>query len=345
MPDLTLITVIILILVALSFDFVNGFHDAANSIATVVSTRVLTPIQGVVWAAVFNFVAAFTFGTAVAQTIGGGLIDVQRIDNLVIFAGLIGAVAWDLITWRFGLPTSSSHALIGGYAGAAIVKAGFNVIIAAGWTKTLAFIVIAPLMGWLLATIIIGALFWILRKQTPGSVDHFFRRGQLVSAALYSLGHGTNDAQKTMGIIATVLFTVPAYRYLVVNPEGKLFIPFWIVLMAHAAIALGTLSGGWRIVHTVGTKITKLVPMGGFAAEFSGALTIFASSHFGIPVSTTHVITGAIVGVGSIRSRHKVRWGVAGQIVWAWLLTIPAAGGMAALAYFILSNVLKLFVK
>ncbi len=345
MPDLTLITVIVIILVALSFDFVNGFHDAANSIATVVSTRVLTPIQGVVWAAVFNFIAAFTFGTAVAQTIGNGLIDVTRIDNTVVFYGQFGAVVWDLITWRIGLPTSSSHALIGGYAGAAIVKAGFSVIIAAGWTKTLVFIVIAPLMGWLLATIIITALFWLLRKQTPPSVDHFFRRGQLVSAALYSLGHGTNDAQKTMGIIATVLFTVPAYRYLVVNPQGKLFIPFWIVLMAHAAIALGTLSGGWRIVHTVGTKITKLVPMGGFAAEFSGALTIFASSHFGIPVSTTHVITGAIVGVGSVRSPRKVRWGVAGQIVWAWLLTIPAAGAMAALTYFILSNALRLFIK
>ncbi len=345
MPDLTLITVIIIILVALSFDFVNGFHDAANSIATVVSTRVLTPIQGVVWAAVFNFIAAFTFGTAVAQTIGNGLIDVTRVDNLVIFSGLVGAVAWDLITWRIGLPTSSSHALIGGYAGAAIVKAGFSVIIAAGWTKTLVFIVVAPAMGWLLATILITVMFWVLRRQTPASVDHFFRRGQLVSAALYSLGHGTNDAQKTMGIIAGVLFTVPAYRYLVLNADGKLFIPFWIVLMAHAAIALGTLSGGWRIVHTVGTKITKLVPMGGFAAEFSGALTIFASSHFGVPVSTTHVITGAIVGVGSVRRRRAVRWGVAGQIVWAWLLTIPAAAGMAALTYFILSNVLRLFVK
>ncbi len=345
MLDLTLISVIVIILVALSFDFVNGFHDAANSIATVVSTRVLTPVQGVVWAAVFNFVAVFAFGTAVAQTIGSGLIDVTRVDNLVIFAGLIGAIGWDLITWRFGLPTSSSHALIGGYAGAAIVKAGFSVIIPAGWTKTLAFIVIAPLMGWLLATVIITALFWILRKQTPASVDHFFRRGQLVSAALYSLGHGTNDAQKTMGIIAGLLFTVPAYQHMVLNPEGKLFIPLWIVGIAGAAIALGTLSGGWRIVHTVGTKITKLVPMGGFAAEFSGALTIFVSSHFGIPVSTTHVITGAIVGVGSVRNRRKVRWGVAGQIVWAWVLTIPAAGGIAALSYFILSNVMRVFVK
>ncbi len=345
MPDLTLIIVIIIILVALSFDFVNGFHDAANSIATVVSTRVLTPIQGVVWAAVFNFVAAFTFGTAVAQTIGSGLVDVTKIDNLVIFSGLVGAVTWDLITWRVGLPTSSSHALIGGYGGAAVVKAGFDVIVTAGWVKTLAFLVIAPALGWLLATILITLLYWILRKQTPASIDHFFRRGQLVSAALYSLGHGTNDAQKTMGIIAGVLFTVPAYRYLVVNPEGKIFIPFWIVLMAHAAIALGTLSGGWRIVHTVGTKITKLVPMGGFAAEFSGALTIFASSHFGIPVSTTHVITGAIVGVGSARRRRAVRWGVAGQIVWAWILTIPAAGAMAAATYFILSHILPLFIK
>lgn len=334
MPDLTLLTIIFIIGLALAFDFVNGFHDAANSIATVVSTRVLTPLQGVIWAAVFNFIAAFTFGTAVAKTIGSGLIDVKQVDNTVILAGLLGAIIWDLYTWRVGLPTSSSHALIGGYAGAAIAKAGMGVIIAEGWTKTLAFILIAPLLGYLLATAFIIAIFWIFHKQSPASVDHIFRRGQLVSAALYSLGHGTNDAQKTMGVIAGVLFTVPAYRDLVTDPSGKLFIPFWIVLMAHAAISLGTLSGGWRIVHTMGTKITKLVPMGGFAAETAGAITLFAASELGIPVSTTHTITGAIVGVGSVRRLRAVRWGVAGRIVWAWVLTIPASALIAAIFYF-----------
>ena len=338
----TLAFVILIIGVALAFDFVNGFHDAANSIATVVSTRVLTPLQGVAWAAFFNFVAAFTFGTAVAETIGSGLIDVNKVDNEVIFCGLIGAVVWDLITWRLGLPTSSSHALIGGYAGAAIVKAGWTILIVKGWVKTISFIIIAPLMGWIFATVFIVALYWIFRKQSPTSVDHLFRRGQLVSAGLYSLGHGTNDAQKTMGIIAGVLFTVPAYRHLVTNAAGHLAIPFWIVLMAHAAIAMGTLSGGWRIVHTMGTKITKLQPLGGFAAETSGALTIFSASLLGIPVSTTHVITGAIVGVGSIRGARAVRWGVAGSIVWAWLLTIPAAGIIASSLYFVVTTIQRL---
>lgn len=337
MPDLTLIAIILIIGLALAFDFVNGFHDAANSIATVVSTRVLTPLQGVAWAAFFNFVAAFTFGTAVAHTIGAGLIDVNQVDNWVIFSGLVGAVVWDLFTWRIALPTSSSHALIGGYAGAAILKAGFDVLIVNGWVKTLAFIIISPFLGWLLGSVFITIVMWIFRNHTPASVDHIFRRGQLISAGLYSLGHGTNDAQKTMGIIAGVLFTVPAYRHLVSGPNGEMTIPFWIVLMAHTAIALGTLSGGWRIVHTVGTKITKLVPMGGFAAETAGAVTLFTSSALGVPVSTTHTITGAIVGVGSIRSRRAVRWGVAGQIVWAWLLTIPAAGAISALVYLFLS--------
>jgi len=339
MPDWTLISVISIIGIALIFDFVNGFHDAANSIATVVSTRVLTPLQGVIWAAVFNFIAAFTFGTAVAETIGGGLIDVNQVDNLVIFCGLFGAVVWDLITWRIALPTSSSHALVGGYAGAAIVKAGFDVLIVSGWIKTLAFIIIAPLLGYILGTVFMTIIFWLFRKKSPSSVDSIFRRGQLISAGLYSLGHGTNDAQKTMGIIAGVLFTVPAYRHLVADANGELSIPFWIVLMAHAAIALGTLSGGWRIVHTMGSKITKLVPMGGFAAETAGAVTLFTSSTLGIPVSTTHTITGAIVGVGSMRNRRSVRWGVAGRIVWAWILTIPISGGIAALLYFLLSMV------
>lgn len=333
MPDPTLILIIFIIGLALAFDFVNGFHDAANSIATVVSTRVLTPLQGVVWAAVFNFIAAFTFGTAVAKTMGSGMIDINHVDNWVILSGLVGAIVWDLITWWLGLPTSSSHALIGGYAGAAILKAGFHVIIIEGWIKTLAFIVVAPFLGWALGSLFIVVVYFICQKRSPAGVDKVFRRGQLLSAGLYSLGHGTNDAQKTMGIIAGVLFTVPAYRSLVSDASGQLMIPFWVVLMAHAAIALGTLSGGWRIVHTVGSKITKLVPMGGFAAETAGAVTLFTSSVMGIPVSTTHVITGAIVGVGSLRNKRAVRWGVAGRIVWAWLLTIPAAGLVAAGVY------------
>jgi PiT family inorganic phosphate transporter len=333
MHDATLLFTILIIGVALSFDFVNGFHDAANSIATVVSTRVLTPLQGVAWAAFFNFLAAFTFGTAVAHTIGAGLVNVNQVDNTVIFAGLIGAVIWDLITWRLGMPTSSSHALIGGYAGAAILKSGLNVLILSGWLKTAAFIIIAPLLGWIFGTLFVTILYRLFQHRTPRSVDRLFRRGQLFSAALYSLGHGTNDAQKTMGIIAGALFTVPAYRHLVSDAAGNLTIPFWIILMAHAAIALGTLSGGWRIVHTVGSKITKLNPISGFAAETAGALTIFSSSALGIPVSTTHVITGAIVGVGSVHGKRAVRWGVAGNIVWAWLLTIPAAALMSGVVY------------
>jgi inorganic phosphate transporter, PiT family len=343
MPDPTLMLVILIIAIALIFDFVNGFHDAANSIATVVSTRVLKPFQGVVWAAFFNFVAAFAFGTAVAKTIGSGLIDVTRVDSFVILGGLIGAVSWDLITWRLGLPTSSSHALIGGYAGAAILKAGFNVIIISGWVKTIAFIIIAPLLGWIMGTVFMTLIYWVCHRQTPTRIDRIFRRGQLISAALYSLGHGTNDAQKTMGIIAGVLFTVPAYRSLVSDGSGNLTIPFWIVLMAGTAIALGTISGGWRIVHTVGSKITKLKPVGGFAAETAGAITIFTSSWLGIPVSTTHVITGAIVGVGSVHGRRAVNWGVATSIVWAWLLTIPAAALIAAGAYELILLVQHIF--
>jgi PiT family inorganic phosphate transporter len=343
MVDWTLIFAIFIIGTALAFDFVNGFHDAANSIATVVSTRVLTPLQGVAWAALFNFVAAFTFGTAVAKTIGDGLVDVNKVDNLVLLTGLIGAIAWDLITWRLGLPTSSSHALIGGYAGAAISKAGWSVLIVSGWVKTLSFIVVAPFLGWLLGSIFMVAILWLFRKWTPASTDHLFRRGQLVSAALYSLGHGTNDAQKTMGIIAGVLFTAPNLRYLVVDATGHLTIPFWIVLMAHAAIATGTLSGGWRIVHTMGSKITKLIPIGGFAAETAGAVTIFAASALGIPVSTTHTIAGAIVGIGSIRSKRSVHWGVAGRIVWAWILTIPAAAIITGAAYLIITTAQRLF--
>jgi PiT family inorganic phosphate transporter len=337
MPDAALISVVVIIALALAFDFVNGFHDAANSIATVVSTRVLTPLQGVAWAAFFNFVAAFAFGTAVAETMGAGLIDVNQVDTLVIFCGLVGAITWDLITWYVGLPVSSSHALMGGYAGAAIVKAGFDVLILSGWVKTLSFIVIAPVLGWALGSLFMILIFWLFRDRTPGIVDSIFRRGQLVSAALYSLGHGGNDAQKTMGIIAGVLYTVPQYQHLVTDASGELIIPMWIVLMAHAAIATGTLSGGWRIIHTMGSRITRLVPMGGFAAETAGAITLFTSTGLGIPVSTTQTITGAIIGVGSVRRRRAVRWSVAGQIVWAWVLTIPASAVIAAVVYLLLS--------
>jgi PiT family inorganic phosphate transporter len=343
MADPALVLTILIIAIALVFDYVNGFHDAANSIATVVSTRVLTPLQGVAWAAVWNFVAAFTFGTAVARTVGSGLLDVQQVDSYVILAGLAGAIAWDLITWFAGLPTSSSHALIGAYAGAGVAKAGLGVIILGGWTKTLVFIILAPLMGMILGMINLTAILHYFKSTTPSSVDHFFRRGQLLSAAAYSLGHGTNDAQKTMGIIAGALFTVPEYRHLVADPAGNLLIPFWVVLLAHAAIGLGTLSGGWRIVHTMGSRITRLQPVGGFAAEAAGAVTLFGSAHFGIPVSTTHTITGAIVGVGSIRRLRSVRWDVARRIVWAWLLTIPASALLAMLFWLVLNMARKVF--
>jgi len=317
--------VVTLVLVALMFDYINGFHDAANSIATVVSTRVLSPGQAVVWAAFFNFVAAFGFGTAVAKTIGSGMIDINVVTFAVIFSGLFGAITWDLITWYFGLPTSSSHALIGGYAGAAVAKAGFSAIIPAGWTKTLVFIVLSPVIGLTFGLGLMVAIYWLFRRTTPTRVDHWFRKLQLVSAALFSLNHGANDAQKTMGIIAGVLFTVPAYRYMVTDAAGKMMIPFWVVLLAHAAIGLGTLSGGWRIIHTMGSRITKLQPVHGFAAETGAAGAVFLATVFGIPVSTTHAITGSIVGVGATRRLSAVRWGVAGRIVWAWVLTIPAA--------------------
>jgi PiT family inorganic phosphate transporter len=317
-----LLTVVGLIFVALAFDYINGFHDAANSIATVVSTRVLSPGQAVIWAAFFNFVAAFAFGTAVAKTIGNGMIDIQAVTFGVIFGGLMGAIIWDLFTWYFGLPTSSSHALIGGYAGAAVAKAGFSVIIVSGWTKTLIYIVLAPLIGLVLAWALTVATLWVFRRATPRRVDRIFRKAQLVSAALYSLGHGGNDAQKTMGIISGLLVTAGYMK--------TFDIPIWVILSAHAAIALGTLSGGWRIIHTMGSKITRLQPVGGFAAETAGAVTLFLATSFGIPVSTTHTITGAIVGVGATRRLSAVRWGIAGRIVWAWVLTIPMAGLIGA---------------
>jgi len=343
MADPVLLLTLFIVAVALVFDYVNGFHDAANSIATIVSTRVLTPLQGVAWAAFWNFIAAFTFGTAVAKTVGSGLLDVQQIDAYVILAALLGAITWDLITWYVGLPTSSSHALIGAYAGAGIAKAGLGVIIPAGWISTLVFIVLAPLLGMALGMLNLVLILNIFRHSIPSNVDHLFRRGQLISAAAYSLGHGTNDAQKTMGIIAGALFTVPEYRHLVSDSAGLLTIPFWIVLMAHTAIGLGTLSGGWRIVHTMGSRITRLTPMGGFAAEAAGAITLLGAAHFGVPVSTTHTITGAIVGVGSLRRLRSVRWNVAGRIVWAWILTIPASAAIAMFCWLLLNLGRKIF--
>ena len=330
--DTNLLAVTALIAVALAFDFINGFHDAANSIATVVSTRVLSPGKAVIWASFFNFVAAFTFGTAVAKTVGSGLVDVKIVTFSVIFAGLVGAIVWDLITWYYGLPTSSSHALIGGYAGAAVAKAGLVAIIPAGWTKTLIFIVLAPLIGLTIGFFLMVLLLWIFQGFPPARVDRWFRKLQLVSAAAYSLGHGGNDAQKTMGIIAGALF---AGGYI-----STFKIDLWVILIAHAAIALGTLSGGWRIIHTMGSKITKLVPVGGFAAETAGAISLFTATHLGIPVSTTHTITGAIIGVGSIRRLSAVRWGIAGRIVWAWVLTIPAAAAIAAVTYWVTARLI-----
>jgi PiT family inorganic phosphate transporter len=323
--------VVLVIGVALVFDYINGFHDAANSIATVVSTRVLSPGKAVIWAAFFNFVAAFVFGTAVAKTIGSGMIDISAVTTSVILAGLIGAIVWDLITWYYGLPTSSSHALIGGYAGAGVAKAGTAVLIPSGWTKTLVFIILAPGIGFVLGFVFMVATLWIFRDFAPSRVDRWFRKLQLVSAAAYSLGHGGNDAQKTMGIIAGALFAgglISEFR-----------IDLWVILSAHAAISLGTLSGGWRIIHTMGSKITRLQPVGGFAAETAGAVSLFTATSMGVPVSTTHTITGAIVGVGATRRLSAVRWGIAGQIVWAWILTIPASAAIAAGTFYVLHAV------
>jgi PiT family inorganic phosphate transporter len=320
--------VVALIAVALFFDYINGFHDAANSIATVVSTRVLSPGKAVIWAAFFNFAAAFLFGTAVANTVGQGMIDIKIVTFAVVFGGLTGAILWDLITWFFGLPTSSSHALIGGYAGAAVAKAGFAAIIPSGWTKTVIFIFLSPLIGLVAGLTLMTAIFWIFRWTPPSRVDRWFRRLQLLSAAFFSLNHGANDAQKTMGIIAGILFAagyIPTF-----------YVPFWVVLIAHTAIGLGTLAGGWRIIHTMGSKITKLQPVGGFAAETGAATALMVATLTGVPVSTTHAITGAIVGVGATRRLSAVRWGVARQIVWAWVLTIPAAFAIGAAAYTLL---------
>ena len=315
----------LIILVALIFDYINGFHDAANSIATVVSTRVLSPGQAVIWAAFFNFAAAAVVGTAVATTVGSGMVELSVVTYAVILSGLLGAIVWNLITWYFGLPTSSSHALFGGYGGAAVAKAGVGAIIVSGWTKVLLFIVLAPLIGLTVGLLLMVAIAWLFHDTPPTRVDRSFRRLQLLSAAAYSLMHGANDAQKTMGIITGALVTG---GYL-----STFAVPFWVELVSYTAISLGTLSGGWRIIKTMGTKITKLQPVGGFAAETGAAVAIYTATALGVGISTTHTITGAIVGVGATRRLSAVRWGIAGQIVWAWILTIPASATIGALCY------------
>ncbi len=323
---------VIICVVALSFDFLNGFHDAANSIATVVSTRVLSPRVAVIWASFFNFVAAFTFGTAVAKTMGRGMIRLESVNLYVILTGLLGAISWNLLTWYYGLPVSSSHALIGGYAGAAVAKAGWGVILFGGWTKTLLFIILSPTIGLVLGAVLMIAVYWFFGRWPPRRVDRYFRKLQLISAAAYSFGHGSNDAQKTMGIIAGTLFTAGILP--------RFYIPYWVVLMAHAAIALGTLAGGWRIVKTMGMKITKLKPVGGFCAETAAATSILGTALAGIPVSTTHTIAGGIMGVGSVQRLSAVRWGVARTIIWAWVLTIPVSGLVAAILFRVLHRML-----
>jgi inorganic phosphate transporter, PiT family len=334
--------VLLIVLVALLFDFINGFHDSANSIATVVGTRVLSPLAAVAWAATFNFAAAFTVGTAVARTVGTGMIDVSVVTPSVILAALLGAIIWNLITWYVGLPSSSSHALLGGYAGSAMARAGVGAIIPAGWTKTLIFIVLSPVIGLLLGFGLMVAVYWIFQRTPPARVDRTFRAAQLVSSAFFSLSHGANDAQKTMGIIVGMLV---ASQELFAGQSGWLrrfyvttadHIPYWVEISAYTAIALGTLLGGWRIVRTMGSRITKLQPVGGFCAETGGALSILLATKFGIPVSTTHTITGAIVGVGATRRLSAVRWGLAGRIVWAWILTIPASAVAAASIFLLL---------
>jgi len=351
----SLLLVVITILIALSFDFLNGFHDAANSIATVVSTRVLSPRLAVVWAAVFNFIAAFVFGIAVAKTISGGLVDPKQVTQYVILCALAGAIIWDILTWWWGLPTSSSHALIGGLAGAGIARAGWQVLIrepklhwpivgtipglGEKWMATLIFIVLAPVIGLIIGLILMVLVSWIFRRSAPRTVDKLFRKLQLLSAAAYSLGHGGSDAQKTMGIIAGALLAA-GYITPVQFARGWGPYKWYIILGANAAMGLGTYFGGWRIVHTMGSKITKLKPVGGFCAEGAGAVTLFFLAYHGIPVSTTHTITGAIVGVGSTGRLSAVRWGVAKRIVWAWVLTIPASAAVAAITFYIV----KLFL-
>ena len=321
--------VVMLVALALVFDFMNGFHDAANSIATVVSTGVLKPGQAVVFAAFFNFVAIFVFHLSVAATVGKGIADPSVIDVHVVFGALIGAITWNVITWYYGIPSSSSHALIGGIVGAVIAKAGAGALVASGIMRTVAFIFVSPFLGFTLGSLMMVAVAWLFRRTRPSNVDGWFRRLQLVSAGAYSLGHGGNDAQKTIGIIWMLLIAT-GYA-----AQGDSAPPTWVIVSCYAAIALGTMFGGWRIVKTMGQKITKLKPVGGFCAETGGAMTLFLATLLGVPVSTTHTITGAIVGVGSVQRASAVRWGVAGNIVWAWVLTIPASAFVAAVAYWI----------
>ncbi len=332
--------IIAIVVVAFVFDFINGFHDSANSIATVVATRVLSPLQAVAWAAFFNFVALFVAGTAVARTIGSGMIDLTMVDPNVILGGLIGAIVWNLITWYFGLPSSSSHALIGGYAGAAVAKAGLAAITwGSKWTLTLVFIALSPILGMLLGSSLMILVSWLFHRSSPGRVNRWFRYAQLASSAAFSLSHGANDAQKTMGIVVGLLASSQALfaaedgllRFLHV-PDANV-IPYWVMVAAHAAIAAGTFFGGWRIVHTMGSRVTRLRPVGGFCAETGGAFSILIATGFGIPVSTTHTITGSIVGVGATQRARSVRWQVAGRIVIAWVLTIPATAVIAAASY------------
>jgi PiT family inorganic phosphate transporter len=333
MPDTDLLLVIGIVALALLFDYTNGFHDAANSIATVVSTRVLSPRVAVIWAAAFNFIAFLVFHTKVADTVGK-IVDPAVVSESVVFAGLVGAVAWNFLTWWLGLPTSSSHALIGGFVGAGVAKAGWGVINVESLKKTLLFIPLSPLIGLAIAFTTMVGIYWLFRRYSQWKVDRLFRRLQLVSAAAFSLGHGGNDAQKTMGIIAALLVGA---GYLQVGSDGELPIPLWVVLSAQAAIALGTLSGGWRIVKTLGHRITALKPTGGFAAESAAAISLYVATFGGIPVSTTQTITGAIVGAGASRRLSAVRWGVARRVVFAWIVTIPAAGVIAAVSYWIVT--------
>lgn len=335
--------ILAIVLVAFIFDYINGFHDSANSIATIVGTRVLSPFTAVAWAATFNFLALFIFETRVAKTIGTGMIDIAIVNPDVILAGLLGAITWNLITWWSGIPSSSSHALIGGYGGAAVAKAGFAALLLGGWIKPILFIILSPMIGMAAGWGLMVGTTWIFRKARPASVAPLFRIMQITSSALFSLSHGANDAQKTMGIIVSLLVAGQAYfvaetgflRHFYLD-NGEV-IPFWIKLGAHLAIALGTLMGGWRIVHTLGSRVTKLRPIGGFCAETGGAASIFLATAFGIPVSTTHTISGAIIGVGATHRLSAVRWGLAGRMIWAWVLTIPAAATVAALSYFVVA--------
>jgi PiT family inorganic phosphate transporter len=336
--------VVAIVAIAFVFDFINGFHDSANSIATVVGTRVLRPLQAVAWAAFFNFAAAFTVGTAVAKTIGSGMINVAVVDPHVILGGLVGAIVWNLVTWYYGLPSSSSHALIGGYGGAAIAKAGLTGITwGSKWILTLSFIALSPILGMVLGSALMILTTWVFHRTNPHRVNRFFRYAQLASSALFSLSHGANDAQKTMGIIVGLLVSTQTFfaaetgwlrHFHVANSDT---IPYWVEIGAYTAISLGTLFGGWRIVHTMGSRVTRLRPVGGFCAETGGALSILLATRFGIPVSTTHTITGSIVGVGATLRARAVRWDIAGRIVWAWILTIPAAAIMAAISYYLLA--------